>query len=181
MNQCGHHHLSCTVYREQVAVKKLKKEASLMKTEGAPRPVPSICLACEMDRLFLMYYGSTVGKDIIGAMAEAANPPLAKGDGLFEEKIVIKGDPLILSDLLTAAWKSGGMDYLAGYDQRDAHEFLNSFLDLIGKHSRLHRERVYTSINTAKSDNSLAPKKEKAENGEYHYLTPFPRALRALG
>jgi ubiquitin carboxyl-terminal hydrolase 22/27/51 len=171
MNQCGHHHLSCTVYREQIAAKKPKKEGSLIKTEGAPRPVPSICLACEMDRLFLMYYGSTVGKDIIGAMAEAAKPPLAKKDNaandLFEEKIVVKGDPLILSDLLTAAWKSGGMDYLAGYDQRDAHEFLNSFLDLIGKHSRLHRERVYTSINTAKPDNSLVPKKEKAEHGEH--------------
>ena len=123
-----------------------------------------------MDRLFLMYYGSTVGKDIIGAMAEAANPPHKKDTAanvLLEEKTVVKGDPLILSDMLTAAWKSGGMDYLAGYEQRDAHEFLNSFLDLVGKHSRLHRERVYTSINTAKSANSLFPKKEKAENGEY--------------
>eukprot|EP00978_Attheya_sp_CCMP212_P017022 scaffold45125_cov60-Attheya_sp.AAC.2 len=54
----------------------------------------------------------------------------------------MQGDPLIPSALLTAAWKSGRMDHLAGYEQRDAHEFLQAFLDIMGKHESQHYQLV---------------------------------------
>jgi hypothetical protein len=34
--------------------------------------------------------------------------------------------------MLTAVWRCGGMSHLAGYDQRDAHEFLHGFLEIMG-------------------------------------------------
>ena len=183
LNECGHHHLSCQVYRDKAAAIASKKKKNSEPSKGAKADTPnsattpsgeqlfSICLACEMDRLFLMYYGSFLGKDVIGAITDGSQSLLAQRDldpkeMIVEEKEVLKGDPLILSDLLTAAWKSGGMDYLAGYEQRDAHEFFNSFLDLMGKHSRQHRQRVFASINTAKPDNSLVPKSDDVEYGK---------------
>ena len=83
-----------------------------------------------------------------------------------------KGEPLVISSLLTSSWKSGGMKNLAGYEQHDAHEFLNSFLDLMGKNSRQYRERVHAFVNTVCNNNSVLPKPGKAGNGKIscHHL-----------
>jgi ubiquitin carboxyl-terminal hydrolase 22/27/51 len=157
LNDIGHHHESCQLYRHKDATKKKKKK------NGDSAKIDSVCLACEMDRLFLAYYGSTIGKDVLAAIDEACHPN--DDDEGNDEIKVEKGDPLTISEMLTASWKSGGMNNLAGYEQHDAHEFLNSFLDLMGKHSRQHRDRVYSAINTVRDDNAMVPKTDKTQNG----------------
>lgn len=42
--------------------------------------------------------------------------------------------PLIPSNLLTAIWNCPDTEHMAGYEQRDAHEFLQVFLDNLSKH-----------------------------------------------
>jgi hypothetical protein len=136
-----------------------------------------------MDRLFLAYYSSTVGKDAVSAVEEASRPLILGSSNVNEDAVpneVEKGDPLIISDLLTAAWKSGGMDYLAGYEQRDAHEFLNSFLDLMGKHTRQHRERVYASIKTARDDNPVVTMTDKTQNGTFLVVMVVPEVKKQV-
>lgn len=130
----------------------------------------SVCLACEMDRLFVSYYGSTIGKDIFAAIEEASQSLLKVKNAAepVEPKEIEKGCPLIISDFLTATWKSGGMDHLAGYEQRDAQEFLNSFLDMLGKNIVQHRGRVYDSLTAFKADSAMIPKASKAEDGRFY-------------
>jgi len=71
---------------------------------------------------------------------------------------VEEGSPLIISDLLTSAWKSGGsMNHLAGYEQRDAHEFLNSFLEILGKHIIIYRKRINDAVTKIYRENAFAP------------------------
>jgi len=68
-----------------------------------------------------------------------------------------KGDPIIISDLLTSAWKSGGMNHLTGYDQHDAHEFLDSFLDVLGKHIVKFRKRIHAAVTKVYKENAFVP------------------------
>ena len=152
LQEVGHHHKSCEIYRKNLSQK--DNESS------EKEKVESKCLACEMDSLFLSYYGSTIGKDTSVAIDEASSqlfhdPPNDNEFILNNTAELEKGEPLIISDLLTATWMSGGMKHLAGYEQRDAHEFLNSFLELMGKNTRQHRDRIYASINTARDDNGF--------------------------
>jgi hypothetical protein len=76
----------------------------------------------------------------------------------------MQGDPLIPSALLTAAWKSGRMDHLAGYEQRDAHEFLQAFLDIMGKHESQHYQ--LTKKLSSQSNPSIIRQDENADNIE---------------
>jgi ubiquitin carboxyl-terminal hydrolase 22/27/51 len=157
LKDTGHHHKSCIAYRRRLQGKKKKGNAAAIP--GLPKggAVDSVCLACEMDSLFLGYYGSSIGKDVVAALEEASHTSQGRDNmeeiPLFDE--LERGDPLVLSNLLTSAWKSGGMKNLAGYEQRDAHEFLNSFLDMMGKHSRQYRERVHAFVNSICDNNSV--------------------------
>jgi ubiquitin C-terminal hydrolase len=190
LKDIGHHHKSCLQYRQKLLSTKKKSTSSTSAAGSSSQQKTTtgnnhdVCLACDMDRLFLSYYSSAVGKDAVSAVEEASRPLILHGSGSSttsshgnessdvaannnnnnNNEVLEKGDPLIISDLLTAAWKSGGMDYLAGYEQRDAHEFLNSFLDLMGKHTRQHRERVYASIQTARDDNPVVSMTDNNNN-----------------
>lgn len=170
LKDMGHHHQACKLYREnnETGNKKKNNGNTVNNVDDKPSSkLSTVCLACEMDRLFLSNYGSTVGKDVSAAI-QAVSPSSdnANGDEVFEGDDLDKGMPLIISDFLTATWKSGGMDHLAGYEQRDAHEFLNSFLDMLGKHSYLHRERVYASITSVKEKNALVSKPRREKDGK---------------
>ncbi|GKZ01139.1 hypothetical protein MPSEU_001065400 [Mayamaea pseudoterrestris] len=144
LEDVGHHHLSCIMYR-----KLLEKKA-----------IKSSCLACELDKLFLAYFENSNGVEARSLLqAEQLQPhevtPLVSG---FQAKDFerVKGEPLITSDLLTVAWKC--MTHIAGYEQRDAHEFLHSFLECLGKHMRLYRVRVHNTINMPQPNNaSVSP------------------------
>jgi len=122
------------------------QSCQLLRAASASEQKSNICLACELDTLFLKYFGSVIGKEVVGALTEP-NHPFQR----FEQPSmsIEKGLPLVPSNLLTAAWKSGGMDHLAGYEQRDAHEFLQAFLDLVGKHTSAHHGRIQANLDMA--------------------------------
>lgn len=123
-----------------------------------------VCLACELDKLFLMYFGSAIGKDVRGAVDEACSQSNNEQDVVSDS--LEQGDPLIITEMLTSSWKSSGMSNLAGYKQHDAHEFLNAFLGLMGVQAKKHWDRVYTAINAVRNDSSIAKSSDFAQQGE---------------
>eukprot|EP00542_Grammatophora_oceanica_P005625 CAMPEP_0194063798 /NCGR_PEP_ID=MMETSP0009_2-20130614/81289_1 /TAXON_ID=210454 /ORGANISM="Grammatophora oceanica, Strain CCMP 410" /LENGTH=571 /DNA_ID=CAMNT_0038716059 /DNA_START=1 /DNA_END=1716 /DNA_ORIENTATION=- len=137
-----------------------KKTSSSSKasTKKASSSLSSICLACELDVLLLQYLGSSIGKDVLASLKgnkDGAYPSIIQlqpsyctpttsslantNTQLLQKE---KGIPLIPSDLLSAAWRSGQMDHLVGYEQRDCHEFLQAFLDIVGTGMSKHEERL---------------------------------------
>lgn len=179
----GHHYKVCEMYRREIDSKALiaKKLSLSTKSKKSPgtsvegartRITPKICLACEMDRLFLSYFGSANGIDVLASVNGASqnlisgplcdeNPRSNTGTSLSPSH----GAPLLISDLITSAWKSGGMDHLAGYEQRDAHEFLNSFLELLGRDVVKFRERIHASVTFVGEECSLVAKPNPVETG----------------
>ena len=66
----------------------------------------------------------------------------------------LQGKPLVTTSILAAAWKTSGMDHLAGYEQRDAPEFLHAFLDTVGKHSGEYRKLIQSMRRKAMPSNT---------------------------
>jgi len=157
LNDIGHNHEACTLYRKKYASKAGPKDGvSAAESSKGEKTAESICLACEMDRLFLRYTGSAIGMDLMVVVGSNKASSLANRVAPAGRKKahVIQGDPLVTADMLTAAWKCGGMKHLAGYQQRDAHEFLHGFLEILGRHTLHYRTRMYRAINTARPLNS---------------------------
>lgn len=115
-----------------------------------------------MDRLYLAYYGHTIGMDVKGAVEDVCNMDSLCPDAQPLEK----GDPLVISEMLTASWKSGGMNSVASYKQHDSHEFLNSFLELVGKQSKQHWGRVHAAINAVKTNNAVLGNSHESKHGK---------------
>lgn len=162
LRDIGHNHEACAIYRKMEDEPATSTIAfSLANGSSAPkRKQRSVCLACELDKLFLRYFSSTIGFDVLAAVRsnsrqDSQRPELRQMDSPENTTAVLKGDPLITTDMLTAAWKCGGMKHLAGYEQRDAHEFIHGFLEILGKHTELYRLRMYKAINTACPGNSF--------------------------
>ena len=155
LKENGHHHQACKLYRNREASKRKKKKT-------ITKPDESICLACEMDRLFLSYYGSTIGVDVRGAMEEACNQESSE---TYINEALEQGDPLVISEMLTSSWKTDGMNSLVGYKQHDSHEFLNSFLEMVGKQTKQHWLRIQSAINVVKSDNTLVEDESEYPQG----------------
>jgi ubiquitin carboxyl-terminal hydrolase 22/27/51 len=147
LQDIGHHHKSCELIRS--AYKKddstgLDKLMAARSTNEA-FDKSNICLSCEMDKLFLQYFANSIGQDATRAVCQTSHPLDRYGKtGVQDETsnayTCVLGEPLVTTKLLAAAWKSGGMDHLAGYEQGDAHEFLQAFLDTVGKHAGEYRK-----------------------------------------
>ena len=94
------------------------------------------CLACELDKIFLEYYGSVVGIDAIAALEEHleistdATPTDAK-----EQTHATRGHPIIPASILAESWRNRGMNCLASHGQHDAQEYFNSFVDCLATHT----------------------------------------------
>lgn len=133
----------------------------------------SVCLACEMDSLFLQYYGRATGRDVVSILADLSASPRRSVMDLFDEisgrdeESTSKGEPLITAKMLHVAWKSGGMGHLAGYEQRDAHEFLHAFLDILGKQICQHRARVDGAIAMSRCGNPFVKQQEQVHHGKH--------------
>jgi ubiquitin C-terminal hydrolase len=155
LQHVGHHHKSCELVRSAYTKNDAKSsdKSTSAKSANDEFDKANICLACEMDKLFLQYFGSSIGQDVARAVCQAPHPlsryetPTqgsnfkAKSGGLDGADTTCRqGEPLVTTKLLAAAWKSGGMDHLAGYEQGDAHEFLQAFLDIVGKHEGEYRK-----------------------------------------
>ena len=96
----------------------------------------SSCLACELDKVFLEYYGSAVGIDAIAALEEhletssGATPTDAK-----EQTHATRGHPIIPTSILAESWRNRGMKCLASHGQHDAQEYFNAFVDCLATHT----------------------------------------------
>jgi ubiquitin carboxyl-terminal hydrolase 22/27/51 len=164
LRDIGHNHTSCSIYRNMVV--SLARENGSASSKNMMRQA-SICLACEMDKMILQYLGSCLGNNVLAAVSDEQNGPDTAASLLtsfadhskLEDDHVVQGDPLVTAGMLIAAWK---MDHLAGYEQRDAHEFLHGFLDMLGKQMQLYRERVREAISMALDvDDAMLSQKEK--------------------
>jgi hypothetical protein len=110
------------------------------------------CLACEVDRLILTYYGSTQGLDLSvivnstdmskqnlqGRLEQrisggAVNNVEAFNDGKLDVPSKEQGMPIVISDFLATAWQMKDMALLAGNEQHDSHEFMQVLLDIIDR------------------------------------------------
>ena len=141
-----HHHASCAEYRQSVHQESPKRSNSNVssKSSSSSKDRVGTCLACELDKLMLRYLGSSRGVDVFSAVMEHSEP----------DSYLRKGDPLVTSEMLACAWKCGEMNHLAGYAQRDSHEFLHGFLDNMGKHDREYQSRISRAIKSAQPASS---------------------------
>ena len=132
-----HNHKSCEILRAAHGAAPSSPVKSNCRGQNEHEGI-GICLACEMDRLLLEYYGSTIGQNAIAAVGEGPSLSSSFASGAADAVSGSKrcGEPLIPARLLAATWKSKGMKHLAGYQQRDAHEFLSAFLNIMGKQDR---------------------------------------------
>lgn len=149
-----HHHAACLLYR--------RKRKNKSEDTGAISGVPSrlltkkkkirVCLACELDKVFLQYNNSATGVHVLAP----GQPPIERGT------------PLITTGILTAAWKCEGMSHLAGYEQRDAHEFFHAFLEIVGQHLRQFRSSVTETLGPhAFQPRDATPTRKPKEEGVY--------------
>jgi Ubiquitin carboxyl-terminal hydrolase len=173
----GHHHAACNIYRTMNA--KSAAQNSRDSSAKAKAKMKNVCLACEMDRLFLRYIGSATGIDLLSIVDTSPSYPSPKEHekdrtiwNSKKECVVVKGSPLLTAEMLAAAWKCGGMNHLAGYEQRDAHEFLHGFLEALGKHMRQFRDHVRTTICSIQPSSSIEKVNGKAKNGACRILLP---------
>jgi Ubiquitin carboxyl-terminal hydrolase len=135
LKQIGHNHFATSMYLSSDRALKTQDVPSASSSGNLFATAPNeICLASELDKVFLSYYGSSVGVDVLSvlAMDDAASMPANASVYVSGPVETVKGEPLVLADMLTAVWRCGGMSHLAGYDQRDAHEFLHGFLEILG-------------------------------------------------
>lgn len=148
LNNTGHNHLACLCYRTE------------LNGEG------DVCLACELDKLMLRYFDSSTGAHVSSLVAERSfrgfSATTENSENHFPSE---KGEPLVTADMLSAAWNCGGMKHLAGYEQRDAHEFLHAFLETLGKHTKQYRDRVYNAINVPRPANAVVGDPNIMEQG----------------
>lgn len=85
------------------------------------------------------------------------------------------GDTLIPAHLLYAVWNE--LDYMAGYQQQDAHEFLIAFLDGLDSHLRLNHP-THTSTSTHLS---IAIPTTAASTALYSLVGPPPSDCSPAG
>ncbi|CAJ1930536.1 unnamed protein product [Cylindrotheca closterium] len=169
LRDSAHHYKASKVYRETSAEEGAQVGTTPSTENSSPKEKKEsqLCLAYEMDRLFLSYYGSAMGYDVLAVIEESSHNlscNVSEADEAYvatEITEVDKGEPLIPSSLLATIWKSEHLKHLAGYKQHDAHEFLNSFLEQMSKNIKQHRDRVVESINTARDDNCVEKILEK--------------------
>jgi Ubiquitin carboxyl-terminal hydrolase len=139
LKQIGHNHFAASIYLSSDRALKPQDDGSLVGSSGNLSPLfatapNEICLASELDKVFLSYYGSSIGVDILSVLATDHVASIQANASVYigGPAEMVKGEPLVVADMLTAVWRCGGMSHLAGYDQRDAHEFLHGFLEILG-------------------------------------------------
>eukprot|EP00977_Amphora_coffeiformis_P007979 scaffold1803_cov92-Amphora_coffeaeformis.AAC.2 len=127
----GHNHLACPLYPKEMphhALTEKQKQAA------------QVCLACELDKMFVNYYSSSIGFRV----NEALSVIKSEKTGMALKQT--QGEAIIASDMLAATWKCTDLSHLAGYGQNDAHEFLHGFLDVLQKHIKRYRTSVAAAV-----------------------------------
>lgn len=137
LEDVGHSHEACMLFCKPKPTTAVNGDPSSVMSHYIK--MRALCLACEMDRLYLIYESS------------------ANGYATWQ-----KGSPLVTANILSSCWRA--MEHLAGSEQRDAHEFLHGFLELVGKNMSTFRSEVRSSLGDAafvktdeKKDGTLTP------------------------
>jgi ubiquitin carboxyl-terminal hydrolase 22/27/51 len=175
LSYVGHHHLACNIYRTmsvKPATTNLRDSPAKTKAK-----LKTVCLACELDKLFLRYMGSAKGIDLLSIVDTSASrvttsTTVVEADvaNTKKDRVVIQGNPLLTAEMLAASWKCGGMNHLAGYEQRDAHEFLHGFLETLGQHMRQYRDRVRMSIHAIQTSKPFVNAEHKTNGGKSFFI-----------
>ncbi len=137
-----------------------------------------LCLACEVDKLMLNYFGNAIGLDVCTiaggsrGMRSKSHPSSHSltestkknnndiGGGEPCSPVLEKGMPLVVSDFLATAWQLKDMAALAGNEQHDSHEFMQVFLDILDKDcKRFQRFISLAREPTIRSEQSRQPMK----------------------
>jgi ubiquitin C-terminal hydrolase len=131
----GHDHAACRMYAHN---KRSLHPPGITATPSGKekQTAPHVCLASELDKMFLDYYSSSIGFNVTAALSEKHQE---NSDHYFFKP---QGDPISAAEMLAATWKCKDLAHLAGYGQNDAHEFLHGFLDVVQKHMQKFRSAV---------------------------------------
>ena len=121
-----HDHKSCQVVRSFLSKSTRTKDGKMR-----------VCIGCEMDKLCLAHFGSVNGID---GIHKAFDPISSKAT--MASKTIQKGMPISPTEILAELWQCKSMSLLVGYEQRDAHEFLQMFLDILSRDCRLFHEEI---------------------------------------
>lgn len=157
---------SCELFRSQ---KSMNLRGSNLKDS---------CLACELDRFILKYYGSTQGLDMSPFISELELPvkPIVKTSLDTEEKQREKGIPMDISDLLFTSWKKKEMSTFACDDQHDCHEFMQVFLDTIDKDCKEYQDSIFA----ARSASISKIITNVADDNENNFRQNLPGSISSL-
>ncbi|KAL7547769.1 hypothetical protein ACHAWF_011051 [Thalassiosira exigua] len=98
------------------------------------------CLACELDKTFLEYYGSANGVNVIVSLEEQTEFPTEAISSYASKNPSDIGNPIVPANLLAEIWRNKGMRHLAGHGQHDSQEFFNAFLDSLATHSMTYHK-----------------------------------------
>ena len=170
-----HHHVACHELRKaEGPTARIIATGSNKSPEGK---TIEVCLACELDKLMLRYFGSSRGVDVLSAVTEDK----ISAPAMSEIKPGIRGDPLITSDMLSCAWNCGGMSHLAGYDQQDAHEFLHGFLDSLSKSDHAYRNRITRAVSLAQPPKTPGTSAKASSSYRGEFLRPIRLGFPVFG
>jgi ubiquitin carboxyl-terminal hydrolase 22/27/51 len=194
LKDIGHNHLVCTNTTRSKQQQDSKDKGNnnrnnQNKNNTSNKSSNKVCLACQVDKVLLQMFASATGNtNTLSLLAKGVggtncidsnsnntnnnkdkdkdnNKDTNKDTKALEEKESfsrVKGEPLVTTEMLTAAWKC--MSHLSGYEQRDAHEFLHGFLDVLGKHIVSYRQDVFDTINLPRPNNSVLQKEETVQD-----------------
>jgi Ubiquitin carboxyl-terminal hydrolase len=170
LRDIGHHHEASLIYHNmEIAATPHSMSRSLLKNGDKTQSIDISlttaktfddvqkgkgyysCLASEMDKLFLQYFSSSIGFDVFSALRKSGHS--SNSDLSNAGTSVSKGQPLLLTEMLSTVWQCRGMRHLAGYDQRDAHEVLHAFLDNIGKSNQRYNQMIQLALDWPPSEN----------------------------
>ena len=169
LQEVKHDHSSCEILRCHLSSKQ-----RIEKDSRQP------CIGCEVDKLFLEYYGSTIGVNMMNAFEISDNNNINVRKNK-ENIIREKGLPISATNMLVELWKCQSMSLLAGYEQRDAHEFLQVFLDILSKDCRQFHSRAKKISEEITSKQSFQHPDESSYHDDGDVVTTlFRGSLRSI-
>lgn len=146
----GHHHAACPFYPRDKPGKPLTEKKKL---------AAQVCLACELDKMFLNYYASSIGFRVTAALSSSSSVVTELPQNMTQPQ----GEAIIASEMLAATWRCPDLSHLAGYGQNDAHEFLHGFLDVLQKHIQKYRKAVATAVAKGARGGVKRPTEQRAD------------------
>ena len=144
------------------------------------------CLACEIDKLLLEHFGSSVGIDTIAALEEKSNDlysTLVTNVVVPSEPEPIRencGHPVIPSNFLAEVWKHSSVRHLARHDQHDAQEFYHAFIDGLETDVLSYQKTLLSMQQAIKCQSQIKPLQPPATPPQSSIKDIFEGSLRSV-